>query len=189
MKKIFFLLFALQIAYFSFAQTNSYQVISSKEYPNNTKTSYIELDFKIGESNIDFITEEIISNPLISNFSFYNKSNSSKCMFTSDMSIETETIVQMIYDINETYYDNDNRKFIESWTNSTGMEYFFQIDGIINDLQRIQIAEALMKDKNITNAVINGSGCKILTSQDISPEYIEVILDKCEVGISETSIE
>jgi hypothetical protein len=189
MKKTILLLLILQAAFFCLAQTNSFQVVSSKVYENNTQTAYLNLNSKIDESMKEMITEEILSNPLISNFSFYNKSDMSKCMFTFDMSIDTETIVQMIYDIIEETSDVANGRFVENWTNSNEKGYYFIIDGITNDLQKNQIVEFLMKDQQITFAVINDSDCKIMTLQDITPEYVQTLLDNFDVTINPISIE
>jgi hypothetical protein len=172
-----------------FSQVYSYTVTSSKEYPNNTRTSYIELDIKIDVSSKDFISQEILSNPLISNFSFYDKSDLSKCMFTYETSIDDITIVQMIYDFTDANNGGNDSRFSESWESENENEYFFQIDGINSDIQSKQIVEYLMKDQNIKNAVINSSGCKIITLQELTPEYIQKILDKFEVNISPESID
>lgn len=186
---ILLLLVLLSVSYYSLGQINSYQVVSSKEYADNTQTAYLEFDVKIDASFKEAITEEIMSNPLISNFSFYNKTDLSKCMFSADMSIDVETIVQMINDIVDNYIEAEGGRFINVWNDSTGQEVFFQIDGVISDLQRKQLAEVLMKDSLIKNAVINGSDCKIITLQKVSPEYIQIILDSFDVKINQSSFE
>ncbi len=186
MRNLFLLFLTLSIAGYSTGQINSYRVVSSKEYADNTKTFYLEFDASIDASMKEIITQELISNPQINHFSFYNKADLSKCMFTSERSVDAEMVVQMINDI----IDNNmnSGRFVNVWTNSTGQELFFQIDGITSDLQRMQIAEVLMKDSQIENAVVNGFDCKIIVKQEITPEYVQIILDKLNVVINPASI-
>lgn len=186
MRSLFLLFLILSVACYSTGQINSYRVVSSKEYADNTKTFYLEFDVSIDASMKEIITQELISNPQINHFSFYNKADLSKCMFTSDMSVDADMVVQMINDIIENNIDGS--RFVNVWTNSTGQELFFQIEGITSDLQRKQIAEVLMKDTHIVNAVLNGFDCKIIVKQEITPEYVQIILDKFNVVINPASI-
>jgi hypothetical protein len=45
-----------------------------------------------------------------------------------------------------------------------------------------------MKDELIINAVVNGDDCKIITTGNFTPEYIQTTLDRFGVIISPASI-
>jgi hypothetical protein len=109
-------------------------------------------------------------------------------MFTADKSVSSDMIIDMINEIAQDNFDYVSSTFVSVWISDSGKEIFFQIDNIANDLQRKQIEEALVKDDLITNAVINGDDCKIMTIGNFTPEYLQTILDRFGVEISSTSI-
>lgn len=188
MKKVLVLLFACVSFFWCSAQIVHYDIVSSKTYENNTRTSYLTLVGDYDKTLCDEITSELESYPEIQKFAFYDKTNLMKCMFTAELSFDEEKIVQLINDIVDGGGNSGSLSFVNIWENTTGYEIFFQIDDITGDLQRRQIEEVLMKDPNITNAVVNSNDCKIFITELLSPDYIQAILDKFTVKIRPSSI-
>lgn len=72
-------------------------IISEKEYPNNTKTCYVKLGQSISP-DLDTIIKKYVSesdNRIIT-FSFFDKKDYSKLMFTSEISMTTDNIIEKI---------------------------------------------------------------------------------------------
>ncbi len=72
-------------------------IISEKEYPNNTKTCYVKLGQSISP-DLDAIIKKYVSesdNRIIT-FSFFDKKDYSKLMFTSEISMTTDNIIEKI---------------------------------------------------------------------------------------------
>jgi hypothetical protein len=188
MKKALLVCAIITISYLSFGQIRYFEINSSKQYPDNTWTAYLELDTTIQNGMQEVITDGIILNPQVKNFSFYNKFDLSKCMFTADISIEAEDIIDMINEIVLDNVDYVSKTFVNVWISENKKEILFQIEDIASDLQRRQIEEVLMKDELIINAVVNGDDCKIITTGNFTPEYIQTTLDRFGVIISPASI-
>jgi hypothetical protein len=188
MKKLFLLIVVSSLTVCAVAQIVSFDVVSSKTYDNNTSTYYLKLVGDFDKTMCEEIVSELESYPEIHKFSFYDKSNLMNCMFTAELSYDAEKIVQLINDMVENPGGGVSSGFVNVWENASGFEIFFQIDDIASDLQRRQIEEVLMKDTAILNAVVNLNDCKIIISQQLSPEYVQDILDKFGVKIRPNSI-
>jgi hypothetical protein len=188
MKKTLLLILILSVACLSSGQIVTHEIVSSKEYPDNTWTAYLKLDLKIQQGMEDVVTEGILLDTRIKNFSFYNKSDLSKCMFTADKSVSSDMVVDLINEIVQDNFDYISSSFASVWTSDRGKEIYFRIDNIANDIQRKQIEEALLEDDLITNAVINGDDCKIMTTGNFTPEYLQSILDMFGVEINPLSV-
>jgi len=188
MKKFFILAVLSSITIGIQAQIVDFEIVSSKTYENNTRTSYLKLVGDFDKTMCEEIVSELESYPEIHKFSFYDKSNLMNCMFTAELSYDAEKIVQLINDMVENPGGGVSSGFVNGWENASGFEIFFQIDDIASDLQRRQIEEVLMKDTLIRNAVIIGDDCKIITTGNFTPEYLQTILDSFGVEISSSSI-
>lgn len=188
MKRVLLLLFVCFSSFVCFAQIVHFDIVSSKTYENNTRTFYLTLVGDYDKSLCDEISSELESYPEIQKFSFYDKTDLMKCMFTADLTFDAETIVQLINDIVVSGDNSNSLSFTSVWKNQAGYEIFFQIDDITSDLQRRQIEEVLMKDSKITNAVVNKDDCKIFSSEQLSPLYVQEILNKFSVEIRQSSI-
>jgi hypothetical protein len=188
MKRGFVLLFICLFAVSVSAQIVDFEIVSSKTYDNNTSTTYLTLVGDFDKALCDEIVSDLESYPEIQKFSFYDKTNPMKCMFTADLSFDAEIIVQLLNDIVANSVYNESPGFVNVWTSDSGKEIFFRIENIANDIQRKQIEEALVKDDLITNAVINGDDCKIMTIGNFTPEYLQTILDRFGVELSSSSI-
>ena len=78
MKKLYlFTITMLSVVYLS-AQVKDFTVVSSKEYENNTRTSYLELNADLDIESALVIEKELEQNADFSRFSFYTKQNLSK---------------------------------------------------------------------------------------------------------------
>ena len=188
MKRVLFLLFVCFSSYVCFAQIVHFDIVSSKTYENNTRTFYLTLVGDYDKSLCDEISSELESYPEIQKFSFYDKSDLMKCMFTADLAFDAEKIVQLINDMVVSGNNSNSLSFANIWKNQNGYEIFFQIDEIVSDLQRRQIEEVLMKDSRIMNAVVNMDDCKIISTELLSPLYIQDILNKFGIIIRQSSI-
>lgn len=94
-------------------------IISEKEYPNNTKTCYVKLGQSISP-DLDTIIKKYVSesdNRIIT-FSFFDKKDYSKLMFTSEISMTTDNIIEKI---NEAI----NQYIIKINANSAGNDISF----------------------------------------------------------------
>lgn len=72
-------------------------IISEKEYPNNTKTCYVKLIHSISP-DLDILIKNYVieSDSRIINFSFFDKEDYSKFMYTSETSVTVDNIIEKI---------------------------------------------------------------------------------------------
>jgi hypothetical protein len=188
MKRGFVLFFVFLFAVSVSAQIVDFEIVSSKTYDNNTSTTYLTLVGDFDKTLCDEITSDLESYPEIQKFSFYDNTDLMRCMFTADLAFDAEKIVQLINDMVVSGNNSNSLSFANIWKNQNGYEIFFQIDEIVSDLQRRQIEEVLMKDSRIMNAVVNMDDCKIISTELLSPLYIQDILNKFGIIIRQSSI-
>jgi hypothetical protein len=105
-------------------------------------------------------------------------------MFTSDLSINAEMIVQMINDIISNSLNMVYERFEKTRVVENGIEIDFRVVGVINEEIIKEIEMDLNSDELILSSYISGANtCKIIVSEEISPKYLQDILDKYSLKI------
>lgn len=178
----------LTISMFSYGQITSFKLISGKEYPNNTRTQYLQLDQTVDKDLHQIIKTELLNNPLITNFSFYDKSDYSMCMYSSDLSIDGDDIIVLINQVLESKTEID--KDANSKLNKNETVYYFYQYKIINNRNvndQKQIISNLIQNQSIVDAKINNNNIlKIKSRQEMSLDEISQILSDFDFFISPT---
>ena len=163
MKKTFILVILLLFGFIVSAQVSAYAVDASKSYDNNTKTVYLSLEGNYNETQARFVEIEILHNPEIRHFSFYDKSNSKKCMYNADISFDDTRILELINDLIEksnlagqetgspqAYYA-ENQKTIKLFLNDVGnksliIDELYEISGIVSvDINNDNVCKIVME--------------------------------------------
>lgn len=180
MKKLFILFIAIVVAVMAHGQIRSFSIDASKNYENNTYTSYITLQGEIDSDMAEIITAELKLNSDIQKFSFYDKSNLLKCMVTANQAISETMLVDMINDI----FDNqskillsEKREFLKSEVSNDVYKVSFLIDGLYNSELSNKIcddfkATSLFVDILITNESI----CELKSMVSIDFDLVEQII-------------
>jgi len=192
MKKLFFVTVAMLSVIYLSAQVKSFSISSSKTYDNNTRTSYLVLDADLDEELALIIEKDLERHPDISKFSFYAKPNLSKCMFTTNISIDEQIVVDLmnyaIHTNTETSQilerDFSNRGLIN---NLHAVRFTLDID-IDNDL--LQELMSTFKESDIILDVdyIGKSQFEVTSNELIYPKNIEALLLEWEIKIVQEDI-
>jgi len=103
MKKLLLAIVGVFIAYSVFSQISSYEIISSKEYENNTKTVYLNIVGDIESKSSEIIESKMESRYDIYRFAFYDKTNLNCFMFTSSIEVTESEIVESVNSIIRLY--------------------------------------------------------------------------------------
>ncbi len=190
MRKSFFIMIAMLSVIYLNAQVKSFNVISSKTYVNNTKTSYISLNANIDNETALIIEKEIEEHPDISKFSFYAKPIFTKCMFTTNTSLDEQMVIDLINDVINNYFD-DNIK--QTFGNSSFINGYYKVEFRINEsLNSETVKEIQLKFKN--NELIydvnylGNSKFEIFTIIEIFPNDIKAMLDEWKMDINPEDI-
>jgi len=186
MKKTFILVFLFLSAYIVDAQIVSYSVDASKSYDTNKKTIYLSLrGFYTDEAAI-FIENEILQNPEIIQFSFYDQTNKKKCMYTADIALTEAEFVEMINDILENFgmgkLETDYPQTVY-FENEKALK--FEIVGVRDEAHRQRIIDELSDNENIISMEIgSGNVCKLVLKRNADMTLIEEYFNDLEVEIS-----
>lgn len=173
---IFFLIFIF--GYNLNAQIKSFSVDGSKEYPNKTRTSYLTFSGYIAPDLAGIIATEMSKHPLILVFSFYDETDNLKCMYTSDLRLDDEKIVDLInsiilknnkelivYEFPNTVYNGDT-KFVK-----------VEIQGLENEGAKKQVIDELLKYDQVVSVEINNDNyCSILMKNSMNALKVKDIL-------------
>lgn len=163
MKKTFILVILLVAGFFVQAQVLSYGIDASKSYDNNTKTVYLSLEGFYTETQARFIEKEILLIPEIKHFSFYDQSNSKKCMYSSDVSFDDTEILEILNYLIEksnlvgqetgspqAYYAG-NQKTIKIFLSNVGnksllIDELYEISGVVSvDINNDNVCKIVME--------------------------------------------
>ncbi len=192
MKKIFLMTITLLSVVYLNAQVKSFDVISSKTYENNTRTSYIHLDADLDAETAIIIEKELEQHPDISRFSFYAKPNLSKCMFTTNISVDEQIVVDLM---NDAIFTNTET--------TTIAKRDFRSRGFINNLHVTSFALDFDIDSDLLQEIMTSfkendliidvdydskSRFKISSNELIYPQYIEDLLLEWEIEIVKEDI-
>ncbi len=192
MKKLFFVTVAMLSVIYLSAQVKSFSISSSKTYENNTRTSYLVLDADLYEELALIIEKDLERHPYISKFSFYAKPNLSKCMFTTNISIDEQIVVDLMNDAIHT--NTETSQILERNFSNRGLinnlhsvRFTLDID-IDNDL--LQELMSTFKESDIILDVdyIGKSQFEVTSNELIYPKNIEALLLEWEIKIVKEDI-
>ena len=178
MKNTVLLIIAVTLSIMSYGQIKSFTLISGKEYPNNTRTQYLQLDQQINPSFHVAIKGKLLSNPLISNFSFYDNADYSQCMYTADLSINGDDIIAIM---NKVILSNEEIvKDSETTSKQTTTEnkYFFYNFNIENETNTInEIIVSLARNPSVVDVkTSDNKSIKVKTIREMTiSEFTEII--------------
>lgn len=167
------------------AQIISYNVDSEKQYDNDIKTTYLSLTGSIDESIITDIEREIVNNPDITTFSFFQNGTEIKCMYTVNNSISDAEIIQMINDIYAAYLDSDNGL---DFPNTVYSEYEktvkFILSGILDEDHKQQIIEEISDNASVVAVEINPDNiCKLSVMTNVDKYMIQEMFGELNLEI------
>jgi hypothetical protein len=185
-KNVLVLLFAFMCVMLN-AQILSYNLDSAKEYDNNTRTAYLTL---IGTVPIELhpvIQREILANPNVLSFSFYDNTNPLKCMFSSESSVNEMQIVENINEIilnnSSSFMLNNSQIQVENLKEEV---LKFTLTGSVEEAQRLHVVDVFSKYSWVKSVDINADNvCKMVLYKDANITEIERIFK--ELGV-ETSL-
>jgi len=192
MKKLYlFTITLLSVVYLS-AQVKDFSIVSSKTYENNTRTSYLLLDANLDDDTAILIEKELEQHPDISRFSFYAKPNLSKCMFTTNISIDEQVVVDLMNDV---IYTNGNNTEIpeRQFKNLAHINDFYKANftldieddyDLMNEIYRIFKESDIISDVNYKG----NSSFEIYTLEEISPDEVEKLLLNWDIKIKKEFI-
>jgi hypothetical protein len=160
------------------AQIKSFIVDGSKEYVNKTRTSYLTFSGYIAPELSGVITTEMSKHPLILVFSFYDKTDYLKCMYTSDLRLDDQQVIDLIndiitqntkpvaaYEFPNTVYSLDT-KLVE-----------IKIQGIKTEEHKKQIIQELLRyDQIITVEINKDNYCNIVMNKSMNSQKVKDIL-------------
>ncbi len=181
MKNTVLLIIAVTLSIMSYGQIKSFTLISGKEYPNNTRTQYLQLDQAVNQDYHIEIKGEILSHPLITNFSFYDKTDYSQIMFTSDISLNGNDIIDIMNQVIEKSSitsENTNSKVIS--TQDKYLFYKFNISDTLDEALKKQIISALLKDPSIVDVKISSQEMKIKTIREMTSDEIIILVSELD---------
>ena len=127
MKKLVLTFTMSLVVYVCFAQITSIDPLSEKNYDDNTKTVYLQMNGYIPVSIKSEIEDELTNLANVKFFSFYDETDLSNCMITCSTEFDLNDIVGAInnlisksydtknlFDLPGTFYDNSTKvvKFI-----------------------------------------------------------------------------
>ena len=180
MKKLYlFTITLLSVVYLS-AQVKDFTIVSSKTYENNTRTSYLTLDANLDDDTAILIEKELEQHPDISRFSFYAKPNLSKCMFTTNISLDEQMVVDLM---NEITYNFDNTASIKKFkkTNYDGKIYAvaFKLEMPQNKDYIKDAVNLLNKDDKFTDInIIDDIHFELRSYEPINADYVISVFDE-----------
>ncbi len=180
MKKLYlFTITLLSVVYLS-AQVKDFTIVSSKTYENNTRTSYLTLDANLDDDTAILIEKELEQHPDISRFSFYAKPNLSKCMFTTNISLDEQMVVDLM---NEITYNFDNTASIKKFkkTNYDGKIYAvaFKLEMPQNKDYIKDAVNLLNKDNKFTDIdIIDDIHFELRSYEPINADYVISVFDE-----------
>jgi len=186
MKKTILICTCILCSFVINAQITSSKLISTKTYENQTQTSYLVLSGYIQEDFKEDLTKQIENHPDIKKFSFYDNTNIMKCMFTSNLSINENQIVDLINDIISEYSLQkivDKNSMVEK-SNSLYVLKFNILD-IKNESQKQQILNSLTNNELVFSVDINSDNvCKLVLKEEIEIEFIVNIFEDLGLRVS-----
>lgn len=192
MKRIFLLTIIVLSVIGVHAQVKSFEIAASKVYDNNTRTSYLVLSVDIDEEYAQMIVKELESNEGIQKFSFYDSSDLTKCMFTSDKSVTEAMIVDMINDV---FYQNSvetptlEGEFLKTYYENGQYMAGFKLTGIVNDDIKKEIYEGFYNTGIFTNIIIQDNlYCELYSASPIEFDFVSGIIRALGVEIAGESI-
>ena len=185
MKKVILFFVMAVYAMTLFSQVNSFKIDASKTYEDGKKTSYLTLCGQIDVDDTILVEEELESLPGVYKFSFYNSKDLSKCMFTSDLSIDEALIVDMIYDVIDAIKEEDanidqgkHMQFSESSLLNNYYSVRFEINDLSPDDNKLvlEITHTFKDNPMISDVNYNNGIWELFSQQSIKPTDIEEII-------------
>jgi len=174
MKKLYlFTITLLSVVYLS-AQVKDFTIVSSKTYENNTRTSYLTLDANLDDDTAILIEKELEQHPDISRFSFYAKPNLSKCMFTTNISLDEQMVVDLM---NEITYNFDNTASIKKFKKTN---YDGKIYAVAFKLEMPQNKDYIKDAVNLLNKddIIDDIHFELRSYEPINADYVISVFDE-----------
>lgn len=168
------------------SQIESFKTDSYKEYSDGTRTEYLTLDTRISKNAVEFVKAEVLKNSLVSNFSFYDKADFSKVMFSSESGYTAENLIIAInaaLEICEAEQPDVNELDERGRYTAT-----FQLKGVDNDTQVKNVYDLIKRlgeysEINIDQDMI----CVIKSYQPVNLVEIQAVLNGVGVEIVKMS--
>lgn len=174
------------------AQIKNYDVVASKTYENGTRTAYLEIEAELDHDLAVIITKELESNPDIHKFSFYAEPDFTKLMFTSNISVDEQMVVDLMNEVLFSDYPSDqiserdfrNRGFINN-LHVTNFTLDFDVD---SDLAADIINVFKESDLIIDVDYFGKSEFRLTSDELVFPQDIENLLLEWEIKIKKEDI-
>jgi hypothetical protein len=168
------------------------KVVSSKEYENNTRTTYLVLSEKVSQEYVDIITTEISAQKEVKLFSYYDKTDYSKCMFTVDKSLTESMVVDLINQVIEEHGENsqrDERDFSNRGYINNYHITRFTLDTVVGEELLSEIVAILKESEIISDVEYKGNSQFEVTSLKlIYPIDVEYLLLELDIKILKEEI-
>jgi hypothetical protein len=187
MKKVVIIAVLLIIYFSTSAQIISFVTDSEKDYSDSTRTSYLTINGYIPDDALRIIEQEVLSNPEVYHFSFYNLSNKQKCMITCNSNLSNDVIVEIINDILSTYgllsSENDFRNTYYTLNDKTVK---LRIIGISDELAKSSIVDAVLQNINVVSFEINPENIgKLVIKREVGKDEIFNLFNSLGLGVQE----
>ncbi len=187
MKRISIICLFLLFAILLHGQITNIDIISSKTYENQKTTCYFKITGFIPIYLIEDLTIHIESHPDVEKFSFYNKSDSRKCMCTFNSTFNEEFLIETINDFLIQFEEfNINDDFLNTIYFEDNKSVKFIVQGINNQQHKNSLQEQISTHDGIISIEINPDNiCKLTMTKNISKQYITSIFESYSLSILE----